>query len=62
MMINTMGLGTMFLTMAESVVSLYLLDSLGRKKLRVLLDRASFITISSGCIGMNVAWVCAARP
>ena len=54
-MINAVGLGTIFLTLVESALSLYLLDSLGRERLYRLLDRCSFVVFLIGYLVLNVA-------
>ena len=53
-MVNAIGLGTIFLTMVESAISLYLLDSRGLEKLYKQLDALSFTILSAGYVALNV--------
>jgi hypothetical protein len=60
-MINALGLTTIFLSLVQSTISLYLFDTLGREKLSGYFDRASFIVVLSGFVATNlilpiVAW------
>jgi hypothetical protein len=61
-MVNAFGLATIFLTLVQSTISLYLLDSLGRERLRVLFDRVSFYVFLAGFLSVNVLLPLAARP
>lgn len=53
-MVNAIGLGTIFLTMVESAISLYLLDSLGLVKLYKMLDAISFTIVFVAYVTLNV--------
>ena len=54
-MVNAIGLGTIFLTMVESAIALYLLDSLGLEKLYKQLDAISFTIFAGAYVALNVA-------
>ncbi len=60
-MINAVGLGTIFMTMVESVISLYLLDARGLEKLYRHLDWLSFAILLVGYVTLNVVLPLAAR-
>jgi hypothetical protein len=60
-MINAVGLGTIFLTMVESAISLYLLDTLGLEKLYRQLDKLSFAILLAGYVTLNVVLPLAAQ-
>ena len=59
-MVNSVGLATIFMTLVESAISLYLLDTLGREKLYRLLDRCSFVVFLVGYVTLNVVFPMAA--
>lgn len=61
-MLNAIGLGTIFLTMVESAISLYLLDSLGLVKRYKQLDAISFAIILAAYVALNVVLPMAAMP
>jgi hypothetical protein len=61
-MVSALGLGTIFLTLVESTIALYVYDSLGLTKLRTLLDRASFVILFIGYATLTVLWSFAAMP
>jgi hypothetical protein len=56
-LVNAVGLGTIFLTLVQSTISLYIFDSLGREKLRRLFDHVSFVVFLAGVIGLNLIFV-----
>lgn len=55
-MVNMIGLATIFLTLVQSTISLYIEDSMGQEKLRRVFDRVSFIVflIGYGVVNMMV--------
>ncbi len=53
-MINATCFGTIFLTLVQSTISLYMLDSLGRIRLYKCFDRVSFCVFLAGCVAVNV--------
>ncbi len=59
-MVNAAGLATIFLTLVESAISLYLLDTLGRERLYRWIDRCSFVALLLGYLSLNVVLVWAA--
>jgi hypothetical protein len=61
-MVNTSSLLTIFLVLVQSVISLYLFDSLGREKLSRLFDRVSFAVFLIGYVAVNLALPIAASP
>jgi len=61
-MVNLMGTITLFLVLAESAVSLYLFDTMGRERLARFLDRVFFVVILAGFVLVNVVLPMAARP
>jgi hypothetical protein len=61
-MVNMVGLVTIFLVLVQSVISLYLFDSIGRERLSRLFDRVSFTVLVLGYVAANVALPLAARP
>ena len=61
-MLNAVGLGTIFFTMVESAISLYLLDSLGLEKRYKQLDGLSFVLFTTGYVALNVVLPIAAGP
>jgi hypothetical protein len=60
-MINAIGLATIFLTLVQSTISLYILDTLGREKMRRLFDHVSFAVFLIGYATANAALILAAR-
>lgn len=61
-MVNGTGLYTIFLILVQSVISLYVFDTMGREKLAILFDRVSFAVILIGYAAVNVALPFSARP
>jgi hypothetical protein len=61
-MVNAIGLGTIFLTMVESAISLYLLDSRGLVKLYKQLDAISFVIMFVAYVTLNIVLPIAAGP
>lgn len=61
-MINTVSLFTIFLILVQSVISLYIFDSMGRERLSRLFDRVSFAVFLIGYVAVNLALPLAARP
>jgi hypothetical protein len=53
-MVNAIGLGTIFLSMVESAISLYLLDSRGLVKLYKVLDAISFTIFVVAYVTLNI--------
>ncbi len=53
-MVNGIGLATIFLTLVQSAISLYLYDHLGRLALTRLFDRVSFYVFTVVAIAINV--------
>ncbi len=60
-MVNALGLATIFLTLVQSTISLYILDSLGREKLRRVFDHVSFAVFLAGFIAVNLVFLLACR-
>jgi len=60
-MINGVGLATIFLTLVESTISLYIFDTMGRERLSRFLDYVSLAAILVGYVVVNVALPLAAR-
>jgi hypothetical protein len=60
-LVNGIGLTTIFLTMVESCISLYLLDTLGLEKLYRQLDKLSFWIILVGYVTLNIVFPFASR-
>lgn len=60
-MINAIGLMTIFLTLVQSTVSLYVLDTLGRERTRRRFDHVSFVVVVGGYVLVNAALILAAR-
>ena len=61
-MINTVSLLTIFLVVAQSVISLHLFDTLGRERLSRFFDMVSLAIFVLGYVGVNLALPLAARP
>ncbi len=60
-MVNGIGLGTIFLTLVQSTISLYIEDTMGSEKLRRLFDMASFGVFLTGYGVVNVLLPLAAK-
>jgi hypothetical protein len=60
-MVNAVGLATIFLTLVQSTIALYIEDTLGQEKLRVFLDRISFAVFVAGYGVVNLLFPLAAR-
>ncbi len=60
-MVNLIGLITIFLTIVQSAVSLYVLDTMGRPRLSKLFDMVSFAALFLGYVAVNVILPLAAR-
>jgi hypothetical protein len=61
-MVNMIGLATIFLTLVQSTISLYIEDTMGQENLRLLFDKASFIVFLVGYGFVNLMLPLAARP
>jgi hypothetical protein len=61
-MVNGIGLLTISLTLVQSTISLYVLDTLGREKLRLFFDKISFVVFLTGYVVVNLLLVLAAKP
>ncbi len=61
-MINTVSLFTIFLILVQSVISLYIFDTMGRERLSRFFDRVSFAVFLIGYVAVNLALPLAARP
>jgi hypothetical protein len=61
-MINAIGLATIFLTLVQSAISLYIEDTLGQEKLRRFFDKVSFVVFFMGYAVVNLFLPLAARP
>lgn len=61
-MINLVGLITIFLTLVQSTISLYLFDTLGLEKLSRFFDKVSFAAFLLGYTAINLVLPFAARP
>jgi hypothetical protein len=61
-MVNSVCLLTIFLVLVQSVISLYIFDNMGRQRLSLLFDRASFFMFLIGYSAVNVVLPLAARP
>jgi hypothetical protein len=60
-MVNLAGMATIFLVMVQSVISLYIWDTMGRERLSRLFDRLSFALMLIGYVAINLALPLAAR-
>jgi len=60
-MINVIGLVTIFLTLVQSTISLYLFDSLGLEKLSRFFDKVSFAVLLAGYAAVNIVLPLVAR-
>jgi len=61
-MVNAIGLVTIFLTLVQSAISLYILDTMGRERLSRFFDKVSFAVFLIGYAVVNLLLVFAARP
>jgi len=61
-MVNAVSLFTIFFILAQSVISLYIYDNMGRQRLSLLFDQVSFPVFLIGYVAINVALVLAASP
>jgi hypothetical protein len=52
--VNAIGLATIFLTIVQSTISLYLYDHLGREALSRLFDRVSLYVFAILAIAINL--------
>ena len=53
-MINAIGLATIFFTLVQSTISLYIEDTLGQEKLRRFFDKVSFVVFLVGYAVVNL--------
>ena len=60
-MINSIGLATIFLTLVQSAISLYIEDTMGQEKLRRFFDKVSFVVFLVGYAVVNLLLPIAAR-
>lgn len=60
-MVNVLGMVTIFLTLVQSTISLYLHDTMGLEKLSRFFDRVSFAVFLVGYALVNIALPLAAR-
>jgi hypothetical protein len=60
-MVNTLGLATIFLTLVQSTISLYIEDTMGREKLRWFFDKVSFTVFLIGYTVTNLLLPLAAK-
>jgi hypothetical protein len=60
-MVNAAGFVTILLTLVQSAVSLYVLDTMGLNRLRRLFDRVSFALFLTGYLAVNLLLPLAAR-
>ena len=61
-MVNAIGLATIFLTLVQSTISLYIEDTMGQEKLRRFFDKVSFVVFLMGYAVVNLLLPLAARP
>ena len=61
-MVNAIGLATIFLTLVQSAISLYIEDTMGQEKLRRFFDKVSFVAFFMGYVVVNLLLPLAARP
>jgi len=54
-LVNVIGLVTIFLTLVQSTISLYIFDTMGREGLSRFFDRVSFIVFLAGYTVINLA-------
>lgn len=60
-MVNGIGLATIFLALAQSAVSLHIMDTMGRERLSRVFDMVSFAALFIGYAGINLILPLAAR-
>jgi hypothetical protein len=60
-MVNALGLATIFLTLVQSTISLYIEDTMGQGKLRRLFDKVSFAVFVIGYTATNLLLPLAAK-
>jgi hypothetical protein len=60
-MVNALGLATIFLTLVQSAISLYIEDTMGREKLHRFFDKVSFAVFLSGYTATNLLLPLAAK-
>jgi hypothetical protein len=60
-MVNTLGLATIFLSLVQSTISLYIEDTMGREKLRRFFDKVSFTVFLIGYTVTNLLLPLAAK-
>jgi hypothetical protein len=60
-MVNAIGMATIFLTLVQSTISLYILDTMGKEKLRRFFDKVSFVAFLVGYAVVNLVLPLAAR-
>jgi hypothetical protein len=60
-MVNALGLATIFLTLVQSTISLYIEDTMGREKLRRFFDKVSFAVFLIGYTAVNLLLPLAAK-
>lgn len=60
-MVNGIGLFTIFLALAQSAASLYILDSLGKERFSRMFDMVSFAVLFTGYVALNLILPLAAR-
>jgi len=61
-MVNAIGLATIFLTLVQSAISLYIEDTMGQETLRRFFDKVSFVVFLVGYAVVNLMLPLAARP
>lgn len=60
-MVNALGLATIFLTLVQSAISLYIEDTMGREKLHRFFDKVSFTVFLIGYTATNLLLPLAAK-
>jgi len=60
-MVNAVGLATIFLTLVQSAISLYIEDTMGREKFRRFFDKVSFTVFLIGYTATNLLLPLAAK-
>jgi hypothetical protein len=60
-MMNAVGLATIFLTLAQSAISLYFFDTLGKEKIVALSDHVTLAVFFVWCVAVNLALPLTAR-
>ncbi len=60
--VNVIGLVTIFLTLVQSAISLYILDTMGRERLSRFFDKVSFAVFLIGYAVINLLLPLAAKP